>query len=485
MTKVWKGNKAHETIENLRRLNTELLGRLNECKNANVSLKKDYAELAESFRKREDESATKDDMVHSLSAQNEKLSAELHQLKRIQEELRCSSLYKEREMMFRFCDSEEKCRNVVLECTGRMTGFKKENERLVLAMEKLHEDKIKEEADMKINIGRLHDSIHSMEQELSACREQKEEFQNACARLVQENNALKGRILKRGGGDANVDKDLGEARRAIEFLFPRWKGSTEENAKLRRELCSLESQIAELRKERELAKSASEKMQELISSLEGELAGVRQEHELTRSRLDKLKDSGAWTGVLLQRQDDRIAHLNSCLEEERAKVKDMGLNMGKLMDHLELEIKGRDYLNCDLRMARKDNKDLSDSMASLQREQMRWTNFVKWFHQRHANKFPEATLGSFPEDIETIKTRVMEMEEEMKELRDNGTKTRENHEKSLSEALAEMEIIRERDGELEKQNAALKNSYSALHQGMAKRMVSLRNHFGILKSRET
>lgn len=481
MTKVWNGNKAHETIENLRRLNTELMGKLNESKKANASMKEDYAQLEETSAKQRDESMaetrllkeslnSKDQMIHSLSMHKENLTRELRRWKRMHQEFRDSSLSMERRMMYRLCDMEEKCGRILLECTTRMKEFQKKNE--------------------------------SLEKDVKTYQEQKEKCQSACTRLSQENIALKGAVTKHGRRDESADKDLAEARRAIEFLFPRWKENKEENGKLREKVCSLEFQLKQLREEREIVKSDfdkqkeisslgiaqgikdKEKLQESVSSLEEELAGLRNEHEITKSKFNKLRDSGAWTGVLLQRQEDRIVHLTNCLREERSRVKDMGVNTGRFMDHLDLERRGRSSLSRELDIAHQEKKDLTNDLVSLRREQMGWTNFVKWFHQGHTDALSEVGVGSFLEDIERIKTHIMEMEKDMEELHHNGTHAHEICKKNLYEAIAEMEVLKERNGKLNKENESLKDSYSALQQNMAKRMVSLKNHFQFLKSGE-
>lgn len=490
-----------------------MMGKLNKCQDENVSLKEDYTELLQAFNKLrdefamekcllEEESKSKNDTIRSLSLDKDSLNAEVRVLREMHKDLKDSALAGERKMMYKICDMDDKCNNIHFEYTCKMSEWQKEKHELERCLEKLHHDKRMEDEAYEMRTSRSHGIISSLEEELKKSKAQKELAEKSLSILREENMTLQQEITKQRERDGEKRMDFTQARKeSVQTMAKKIRENREPQ-----EAPSSELQIADLKMEHARVKwefdrlnGEKGKLQEEVSSLKYQLTEARKERALTNTKFERLKESGAWTGLLMQRQDERIRHLVGCLEEERSRMKDMGVNTGRLLEHLGSERRERDSLNNELSKANRAKKDLADRLLSLEmecedlrRDSLRsqqlhsqigalegekksWNDFMSWFQGRPAKKHPEIHGGDSLEVIESMKVQIMKMEE--------GINNHDILKERLSQAQSELRVLKEKVGELDSQNESLGHRYSALHEDMRKRMVALKNHLGLLNPR--
>lgn len=414
-------NATSLTEENLRDLNKTLIGALKEKEAEISSLKENLEEL--SIANSRDRShaikcmESKDQTIANILHQKEYLAGKVEDMRCAYDNIKESSKTAETKLLHSICELEGRLDIVALEYTSALEGWNKEKGFLQGYIRQIYMERKKERETWEEQKMALDDSISRLQLSLKEWQEENERLSENLSMLRRNNEVLARNYMKVRDGNEKMDGDLTQARTTIQILF---------NA-----LIKCRDDLAEEKKGREVCRDA-------ISSMEADLRSLKNENMIIKTSFDKAKESGAWTGVLLDRQDSTVRHLKESLAEERSRLKDANTRVDKCLEQLEAERAKACILNADLRMTR----------------------------EKGARRLVEVE-----EELVLKKNEIEEIMRERNALKDDN-----------AQAQGEMELLRGRHAQLQAENECLGKGYSNLQQDMTRRMMHIRKGIGLIKS---
>lgn len=391
--------------ENLRELNKTLIGAIKQKEVEISSLKRNVEKLS-----------SKDQTIGSILQENQYLTRKLEDLRREYDDLKESNKMEEIKLMRRVCDMEGRLDIVALEHTRALAVWNKEKGFLQGHIRKIYTESKKERDAWGEQKKALEDTASRLQKSLRESQEEKDKLLENLSILGRNNEVLARNYVKERDENRKTGVDLAQARRVIQILF--------------NELNRCRDDLKEENKGREVFRHK-------ISSMEAECQSLRDENAVMKSQFGKLRESGAWTGVILDRQENVIQHLRESLREEKNRVKDANGMVDKCLEQLAAERGQTDTLNADLMMSREKNNIFLEELEEL---------------RRNKNEFEEITR-------------------EHKALKDSSAQTHR-----------ELQLLIGRHAELQADNQSLRKAYSILQQDMTTAMVRLRKGIGMIKS---
>lgn len=422
----------------LRELNSDLVVKILGMRRQIVVLTKENEHFC-AMRDRDaaEKSQLQDERIRSMVSENTELKRELRVMECRYEELEGKTDTRERRMMYKLCDMERRYEESLLLHMKMASSFKEEKESIQEEIKRILDEESQDRRAWKEREEALESIVFSLQQGLRTVAEERENAENTCLQLKRNNGVLSSHIVREDGMRRKAEEDLAHSRKAMEALFFALKTSRDDLDAKHKEMNAME---------------------ERVRSLEGELSASNKDHAVTRAKFENLKESGGWTGVLLNRQDDRIAHLTESLMEERRRVKEVGSTMKKCMDHLTAERRDKEDAMLDLRRLHEESKVLAQGLMSARED-----------------------LG-----VKELKTR--ELEHRVQALRKQAEAFKccadkeelRSLEGRLCEAQKESEVLRVNNEELQRENESIRRDHFTLQTDMKERMVKLKKAFSMM-----
>lgn len=422
-------------VKILRELNSHLIARMEGMHSQIMLLAKENEHaraMSDTYGKHK--SRIEEERLTYMASENAELRRQLHFMGCKYKELEAKGAATERGMMYKLCDMERRHEESLMVCMKMASSFQEEKMAIQEENKRILEKNSEDRRAGKEREEKLERIVCSLKQDLRTVLEERENSERACLQLKNNNKVLARHIIKEDDMRKKGEEDLKGARKAIEALFSALRTRTDD--------------LDAGQKERKT-------MEERIRSLEGELRASERDHAITRTKFENLKESGAWTGVLLNRQDDRIAHLTESLLEERRRVKDTSSRVEKCMDQLTAERREKNATMLDLSRLHEERRVLMQGLVSARED-----------------------LGDKELKIQGLELQVQALRNEVEALKCSAEKEEVRILVGrLCEAQKESEVLLAHNGELGRENESIKHEYLTLKREMKERMVKLKKTF--------